>query len=38
MAEKSIEQFDEKNDGQIHVSVREILGSCAAARDSLVDL
>ena len=27
MAEKSIKQFDEKNDGQIHVSVRKTLGS-----------
>lgn len=38
MAEKSIELLDEKNEWQTHVSVREILGSCTAARDSLVDL
>ena len=37
MAKKSIEQFDEKNDEQAYVSVREDPGLCAAACDSLMD-
>ena len=38
MVEKSIKQFDEKNDERVCVLVREALDLCAAVRDQLMNL